>query len=90
MIAEVTAFILKLNPDLLPLACANLPLGFAVWVSGLHSFNQITQFPGHHSKEENYPLLVDRFMAQPAEINGISIGGAAIELCVALSDFDCT
>ena len=62
VIPEITAPVLELNPDTLPLSCINLSLGFAIWVSRLHGFHEIPKFTGHHPKEEHNSFLVDRFM----------------------------
>jgi len=88
MIPKIAALIFELNSDALPLACINLPFSFAIGVSGLHRFNEVTQFTRHHSEEEYYALFVDRFMTQSSKINWIAVGGSIIEFRVTLRNLD--
>ena len=74
MFLEVSAFVFEFDAYTLPLARTDLTLRFAVRESNLDHLDQVAQLVGDHSKEEYYPVLVDRCVAEATEINRVSVG----------------
>src|SRR5438876_10801029 len=74
VVAEIPALKFKFDVHALPTFRTNLALGLAVGEPSLDSFDQVAEFFGKHSKQEYHALLVDRLVAQPAEVHGVAIG----------------
>ena len=73
MVAEIAAFIFKLEKHTLPLAGSDLALGLAIGKTLLHGFDDVAEFSGDHPKEQHDGLFVDGFMTQPAEVYGVAV-----------------
>ncbi len=78
MVAEIPALKFKFDVHALPAFRSNLALGLAVGEPSLHSFDHVAELLGKHSKQEYHALLVDRLVAQPAEVHGVAIGGTIL------------
>ena len=73
MVAEIPALKFKLDAHALPSFGSYLPHGLAVGEPRLNRLDQVAEFFGEHAEEKYDALLVDRFMAQPAEVGRIAI-----------------
>ncbi len=73
MVAEIPALKFKLDVHALPSSGRNSPQGLAVGKSLLHRFNHVAQIFRQHSKQQHDALLVDRFMAQRAEVDRVAV-----------------
>ncbi len=76
VVAEIPALKFKLDAHALPSFGSYLPHGLAVGKSSLNRLDHVAEFFGEHPKEKYDALLVDWFLAQPAEAGGIAIGSA--------------
>jgi hypothetical protein len=76
VVAEIPALKFKLDAHALPSFGSYLPHGLAVGEPRLNRLDQVAEFSGEHPKEKDDALLVDRFMSQPAEVRGASVGSA--------------
>ena len=73
---EVFAFVLEFDADALPAAGGDLALSFAVGEACLDVFDHEAEVFGEHAEEEDDPLFVERFMAEPRGGRGIAADGA--------------
>ncbi len=84
VIAETPALEFKFDLYALPAVGADATLGFAIGESVLDRFDDIAQFFGEHSEQQDDSLFVNWFMTQPAEIDGVAIRGLSLERPVLL------
>ena len=85
MIAEVSAFKLKLDAHPLPLASLNLALRLAVRESGLNCLHKVAKFTGNHAEKKHNTVLVDWFMTQATEVDRVAIHRTILKPSVAVS-----
>jgi len=76
VVAEIPALKFKLDLHALPSFRTDLALCLTVREPSLHSFDHVAQLLGEHPKQEYHALLVDQFMPQPAEVQGVAIDSA--------------
>jgi len=76
VVAEIPALKFKFDMHALPSFRSDLPHGFAVGKSRLNRLDHVAELFGEHPKEKYDALLVDRLVAQPAELCGIAIDSA--------------
>ncbi|MFZ3114769.1 MAG: hypothetical protein WA133_07135 [Syntrophales bacterium] len=89
MVSKIPALKLELNFNSLPLPRGDLTFGLTIRVAGLNGLDVVTEFSRHNPKQEDNAAFVYRFMPEPAEVYGISIGGTAIQSCVRLGGNRC-
>ena len=82
VVPEVSALELEFDSHPLPLARIDLPLRLAIRETCLNGLNVIPQFASDYSKQEYDALFVDRFVAEAAEVDWISVCWAIVELGV--------
>ena len=83
VVAEIAALEFKFDVHALPALGTYLPLGLAVWESGLNGFDNVAEFFGNQPKEKHDALFVDRFVAQATEVDGVAVGWAIFQRRVA-------
>src|SRR5208282_1178004 len=74
VVAEIPALKFKFDAHALPPVGSDLPHSLTVRESYLDGFDDVAQFFGQHAEQEQDALLVDRLVAQPAEVDGVAIG----------------